>query len=1291
MPNDPTPRRKGRLSKAQAHARAIKAWQTRHRNLAAHGRFITGFNGENEEESRPQEYHQGLPVRSWTEQMAEEAKHYQETGSVSHDFVEELKGASTSDRARFQALIEKDRQRASRSRRTNTGEDDPMIHEDIVEKSARNRLNTVINKNPTASQGVQTRARFITNVIGETQQVDVESPITPEEVHARTEQAINERLRTVDPVTKQTGYSLAPESMINEFRKNVHESYFAATDNDRVRARRQAERLAGRIAQTAQKTANERQTTAHFANEAQKLFGEHQAQQGSGRDKVERQLRTRGALGEERLGGSTEALTAADYYSSAGYDSKPLQRARWELKALLARRKGDEVFDAPKPKVFQQTRQQFNFNKHQTANKLTAAKEGTLSFGLDSSGRVVDPASRNAAVRIGPNRVWRYTIHARDPNDPTKRKAVELPYWDKSQHFDRGSADRPDEIAHRPRPKTYYDEQGNEYPVDQYVLNERLARKWTGPVNVEEGNRELHGKQEKLPAYVSKEVFVPIKGARKASKLRNDPDENYEIKQVRATSGRWFNATPQEWAVARSQGETIGGGLGSTPLLTRTVRMPKKVKTTFVDPSQLSLKRNERDTLTVVLPGKKLSPKFRQQLLDRELIDDNQYKVGERAVEFRLSDGPLNNALLGPVRAQREYSLRKQSKIAAMSKELGVAGATAAYYAQLDRTRKGYIPNKINRGYQSTLTQHPSLRKWARKNNLDSVTLPVEEAYIRPGLEKARNVGYQLRHPTASLEGTSDPGIDFGSVYFRQHGISDEKKDYRSVVKAQRKLDRVVNTQSFVEKHYTDKSLRGKVARWQAEPLQRHQDYRDFYPSPSDPSSGFLAQTIREAREARRASPEGSKPYEAARTLEKRAQGLMREEVTRRNESARNPNRFPVLRSEINKTIIGKPKRAFIRAPNLSPTEQHVVLGAATLATAAGAHYAYHKYQQSKLDPSQRESYYNKVTPGRIRATVPYARSTGHYRIPANTLTNEFNLAGKRPPIQFGVGFHKKTIWKGSPADRGYGKNAKIGLTKLRGAGVKPGGSVKDALTYDPESVFTRKRSWQPAGSRVTVRGKNSHLKANIGPRTPIHLTRTNPHRLTQAGREDLVWAFKDRPDEDEVREFFAFGTGDRVLDLFDDPEAVQKIRRRKGDIGARQAGSSYVVPSYVQQASETESGEGYQPPRRVRQQGQPDIFIPSEGVDPHMWDTPPIIGFMGSGGTAGTDPYSQQGAYRDPETGRHTKYETVFVEGVGQLQERPVGSRRRSADDPELGAADISARGNPRHPMEQRPRRGKQ
>lgn len=1001
---------------------------------------------------------------------------------------------------------------------------------------------------------------------------------------------------------------------------------------------------------------------------------------------------------EKRLGGTVSGTpTVEEYYKRFGHEDKPDHFARikfenskrtriHELEAEMneklkgahsrARRgqikkeylnKVADVRSQEPPQTFARLRAHRAFTKDQAAKKTKAFQDGTFTGAWNAKGERVAPGDDAAVLRISPNKKWVYqlrdeqVVFDREGNVISRdvgSKREELPYWDTKTRHEMGRRNRFGQLL-----PDQYDE----------VQSEKEESRFQNAVNISRGSRKRLGqKDDSVPEHVlkaanidadkvSKEEFIAMRGVKQSHKRVDDPDNRYPVKQVRA-NGRWVEASDIEYDLADKGARRID-------------RFPKQKIVTFIDPKELELSKKQRDEISLKIPAIR---RKQDAVIDNGWLSGGHkqrrawWEQDERILDINVAGSETTSRAVHAFGdARRERELREASaenawreahytgKIKASERgtaaEIAAAGGFAAWYGSRERVKKGYAPRFFNERYKNFYERSPKYRRFASKHGFkpENVARDFEEAYVRPGVANTANFWWRLKHPLSSPEGTT-LGVDWGKIRYRDVAISPEKKAFRDIQRLEEQIERVARTEEFIGKNAYRPGLRGAIARHRTEPLKRWKDYTEFHQR-----GGLLEEGLRKSRETTSVMGSETEAFKKAAELEQRIYKLRAENVAK---SSKSTDLVP---------YIPQPKFDYSRFDrwakgDVTNLERNVMIGGAVAGTALGAHYLYHRHQERKRrheDPEyQGTRYYNKLIPGPIRGPVPKSRATGHYRIPTNKFTYEFGFANKRVPVRWGVSTQNKTLWKGSPADRGYDPNLKVvGRTKLR----RPtrGGSFVNSLFFDTEAIGRRKRSHVPKGAELKIAGRSTGIRGEIGARKKLQLTRTNPNRMSVEDRENLAWAvhsggFGDlrhiSEDERLVRSFFP--EDDRIQDLLSDDKEMRRIRKRKGEKDiTRTAQTSYKAKSYVGQADDSEDITKFDPDRTAaRGHNVADMMV--HGSLQHQLFMQGRGG-LATGGTGGVDPYSQIGH-------RRVKYETDFDDqGKPFLRERPIGTRRVNPD----------------------------
>lgn len=913
------------------------------------------------------------------------------------------------------------------------------------------------------------------------------------------------------------------------------------------------------------------------AQQVRALAGERAASPLRSSTKAQRR---RATVEQKRLGGQPDrALTVEDLYRASGHETAA-PRLSWEARRLAARATGSQ-FDVTKPRFFHSIRKQAQFNKQQLAQKKDAWSEGLLNIGFKDKGERV-PMDK-ATFGIRPNKEWHVTV--RDENKRDRTITKRLAYWDTKTEV------KPGDFVNDKLVDKFHSNVGIEW-------GERKApRREEAPDWVEKEvfvpvpglktpiTRHVKTGTENLEKFQIRHSWVePSVGSANRAGDGGEPRVTSLVPSGAITQrdARWRDATT--YISPETKAKMIKEGTG------RTVAFRKQTRVHYVPPEQLKLGRKEQDTLNVRIPGTKQygfvragsENKWRQVALAPALARQRR-REEERAI--RASQLPnradrmqtlMGDYGLTPEQTQQiiqEEFIRKEGVTdEGHLKELTAAGTLAVAYGARRQIKEGYLPRAFNNSIGHLRGMHPKFDKLATKKGVPEAILDVEEAYVQPGVQRLANLRFKLRHPTKSPAGSS-MGLEYQKWRNRRHWINPDKREARVLERTGQRITSLENTKEFVRNAEGRGGLTGRFMRWRAEPMHRVHAYEEFAGS-AESTVGRAARQAREVLQAETLPVQKERTLRSGRTVrvpsswttvpqvsvrdvldpktgnattivvtprqQKAAASLLR--TSRRSAETEHWRQ----RHPMSPPITGPGRLDRWVGGDFTRGEKGLAIGAGVAATALGSAYIYHRYKQRNLPEDQKTKFYNVALPPSFGVPLPHARVTSFYRLPSNTVTNEARLAGRKVPLTFGIGLKDKRVTL-RPVERGYPANAPIvGRLKVRGQKGLARGSYRDSLFFDQQATGIRKRSYRRPGGTLVVGGKALPIRATIGKSSKVQLKGTNPRRLTQEDRESLVWAYKNTPDEERIRNFYSFGKTDKVIDIFDDDEAYRKINKKK-------------------------------------------------------------------------------------------------------------------------------------------------
>lgn len=769
--------------------------------------------------------------------------------------------------------------------------------------------------------------------------------------------------------------------------------------------------------------------------------------------------------------------------------------------------------------------------------------------------------------------------------------------------------------AKRQKLRVGYDKEGNLVtgsrigdivPGDwEEVVAEKQVKDLEKPFRISLGERSL-GKDK--PRNVEEERFVVVPGLKKRSTkevLYSGPSLYTE--RLVQLGGRWVPATQADWELRHGTSWKRQDRLSGAARYTED-RVYKHGRIHFIPEEEAQLAEKQRDKLSVRVPGFKvgsLKVGERVATLGLDESTDRQKRIGKALFGYskakkyhdlvaqsqesaragdirrgfeaqdrlrwlqqgrleddvkRYAENPPPHPHTGEERKKIDVTEAK-NEMESHWKTLAAAGTAASLYGIRRKVKEGYAPQWMNNAIESFRGDHPGVDKWLTKHN--AKFFAVNEAYTRPTAEKLANWGFMLRHPLSDPSGET-MGVQWGRWKYRQHWIDEPVRIQRVIERRANEVERVVRTrQWFEENAYTDNPFKRFLVN-RRDHLKRTKDYANF-----NGDGGLLDKAQNEALELRTHGEEGSAISNKANELIARV-GQLRAlngnspEMQKRVEQWTGSTALAAPRGKVFKNVInevsGETQRVLANESVASSVARFAgnhrafLVGAGVGAAALGTAYAIHKYRESKKPEAERVAFYNKILPPAFTIKTPHIRGTGYVHWTNNALTRELGVAGKKFPIpvRYGLSLEPHRIAM-RPMDRGYPKNAPL-FGGLRFRGPATGGSWQASLLENPEAKYNRRRSLQLKGQQVEFLGKKLPVYAEISDRKRMQLTSTNPNRLTQEDRENLVWAYAGTHDEAHVKNFYQIGkTDQRLLDMFNDPEQVAKIRRKKGTAEARQ------------------------------------------------------------------------------------------------------------------------------------------
>lgn len=841
---------------------------------------------------------------------------------------------------------------------------------------------------------------------------------------------------------------------------------------------------------------------------------------------------------------------------------------------------------------------QVHFLRQQRQRRLAGIKEGNVTLGL-RNGKVTGLTTGNdkkVSWGVAPNKDWEYELRDlhKDPESgermPNYTKRVE--WYDKKTKFKEGK--RTSSVIYRRDEKGRLMKSpvtGGPIPLHDpgrptglagrlmdpendpdELVRAQAVRKYKTPVAYERGDFEPRYRYEK-PEGIDQVVFVPLRGSHGQTQTENHPKEKKAVYTSRNADGSTdfvtkdeYEGLVNEWK--RYQGLREGGVKGlSRPAEPVRHYVPKKVQYVFQDPSNLQQKVNSAEQVSFNTGKRRVFANLeegttRDNVLGPYLRERDQHQLQERLNHAATTQAEWeathdrSGVTLDEAAKARGYSGEKELKV------LAKAATSAGVYSARRQLAQGYIPDTFNKTFNHLRNVGP-IKKYGSKHNIvwDEELLTVNHAYIRPMQERVANLGFMARHPLSSPTGKAF-GLDYGSVKNREYWINADKRASNRFGRFSGEINRVARSRSYVRQHAEDRGVVGSIRNWRSEPMMRHADYKGW-----DRKQGFFADRIDIARQyVNQDSVDYRDPVTGFRVQEDVTDAM------RNSASDFIKKSFKTYRGEqgsIPARHDHHPVAETLADMNWSGiSKSHVTWGVAAGAVALGGAYAWHRHQEGKKPVEERRSFYNKALPPSFTVKAPHVRATRWYKTGNSDNLDLFGFANRKIPVAFGASIQDHRIAL-RPEDHGYPQ--KIGLSQIRSGKVK-GGSLKKSLVFENHDF---KRTYRQGTHEVRVGGRKlpGTLTMDQGWRK-VKKTSTNPHRLTQKDREDIVWAFAGTPQEHAVREFFRNNPApDRIEDMFRDPDTVRQIRRRRGETEVEALGKR--PPSYVGVATSDEGAAG--------------------------------------------------------------------------------------------------------------------
>lgn len=896
--------------------------------------------------------------------------------------------------------------------------------------------------------------------------------------------------------------------------------------------------------------------------------------------------------------------TVEEAYQFSNHDQSGFQRLRWELERAKSKISKDEPAQGEAPPWFKEVRQQARFMKRMKENQRAGWSEGKTAFAINERGDVIpaNPSTldktQRASWAIVPNKVYEYELrHAPGETDALGQRLPnyieEVDYHDKDKKFHTG--------------KRRADNTMVEGDWDEQVGIPRVREKFNDRVHYREGERVFvdPARQRELEhrmrdQNIDEVILMPVRQTpAQTTRTYNHPEEKRLVYYRRNPGARVATAQDyQRTAGGWGEGTEFGPGDIRFTEISRaefdalpdrekgTLPIPKKVQEVYVHPDEIKVGK-QRDQVSFQLPrrfrtkgkNKDTWRDFRivtnlQEDTTRDKVVGNYVRARQMVQnEKRLEASTQLRHLETRERMYREmqkqrgvdvveeqYSPQARDEFAKKRgfsgygemKELAGAAGAAGIYGIRRSIKKGHAPRAANKIVNKIGEKFPKIKEQFGES-WNEQAFVVDEAYARPAREWVNRKKKQFRHPFTSPEG-SDFGVDWGRWKYREHwrlksrgGI--DKRELLRMERNESATERVIDTFKHARQHRGDKGPIGAIRNWRMEPMMGHPDYKHFNTPVWEGGHSFLSRR-HELADAYLTV----KPGEYTTFRDPITDKEVRVKVTKKmqEKAISFKRRLAMAEMEMGHgQLPPRPPKPPRNWSSLVPDpKKPTTIAAGVVAAAAVAHYGRHKYVEHKKHPNDRIAYYNKILPPAFEVPVVKVRQTAWYRTPDNAVLTEFGFNNRKVAVKAGVSLQKKRIalrpmdWE----EHAPHPNAPI-FGGIRSAKRK-GGNLGKSVQFEQEDIRTqlgRKRKRQNEYD-ILVKDKNVG-KITFGKREPIKRTATNPNKLTQSERDEIVWAHAGGPDENAIKAFYTHaGERDRIVDMLEDPDEVRRVRRQKGE-----------------------------------------------------------------------------------------------------------------------------------------------
>lgn len=826
---------------------------------------------------------------------------------------------------------------------------------------------------------------------------------------------------------------------------------------------------------------------------------------------------------------------------------------------------------------------QLELERTQAQWKLNAIRTGNFSRFYDDSGEMIGNRKGGvgkASHGIVPEYQYDYRLRRKPdmtqeltgvgyrrafrayPDDKLRAKRVDP--WDVDTKFHEGTRDR----YRRMHPGEY----------DEIVSANKISRFPSGPVRAEFGERHVPGRSP--DKFTEKEIFIEKEGVKPgeiipAGSREGTTNWTQHYIRERAAEGDdllgvggpgWKAVDEWEYNIAEDRNRD-------------TKQIPKKVRTYHVAPGTTQLKNKEKDVVYVKTPPLKL--KGGKEIVAPHALfvaTDENSSGWHRAVKY---------GYIEPKRVEQRWK-EQDADDAREDFKKAVAGASIATmgWKLKDRTKdraaikadsifgKGINSVGGKFGHPDAATEF-SLRFGPHRE--------VAEGLLEDSIGRGKERAFGMRHPMTGRTGA------FPKVYHRKFAITPATRHARALEEDLARLERMNTRVASNIDAGARPGLKAGLRRWRREAILENRRYvveHEGMPGGNfqhlvDQTRHILEGTDKEGNKVKRKVGDivelrhpvrgTDEPVVLTENLLKTAQETKKRAYKARWKDNENVYRLGQQSSAPWKHHVF-PRVAQARAGHGFPLTKNEKIGGAVAGAALltiGSAYLYHRYKNKKRMEAGEEpiAFYNKILPPAVttpfavptrkglppakdalEAVVPGWQTTKRWQIGKNDLTEFLMIDGNKIPVAGQINLDRKRF-AFRPVDRGYTPDAKLGVPRIH-IGGKYQGKVRDKFFVDIDRSVAQKsgkRSWTKKGKTIKVKGKDTPFFLDVGKAKKMKLKGTNKARITDTDREDIVAAFAGTDEEHRVKAFYSAGRRDKIVDWFEDPEMVEKIKRKKG------------------------------------------------------------------------------------------------------------------------------------------------